>query len=394
MHRSDRAPQLRPLAAMPAPRLGILGGGQLAKMTAAAAAQFGCEVVVLERQEDFPAHSLDAHAIIGDWDAPADLLKLAPLVDVVTLENEFVCTEALSILARQEFPVWPSVATMRLVQDKFVQKTAFAMAGLPLPRFAEAPTREAVRQFGFPCVLKARRNGYDGKGNATVQSAPALEAAWTQLDGDRNALYVEEFCPFVRELAIIMTRGQDGQVARYPVVETVNREHICHVVKVPAEVPARVAAQAADIAERAIAAVNGVGSFGMELFLMADGALRINEIAPRVHNTGHYTIEACACSQFENHVRAVLGWPLGPTDMRAPAAAMVNLLGYGNGPGTPRGLQPALRVPGAHVHVYGKTVSKRGRKMGHVTALGATVEQALATAQQAADCIRFGGGQG
>jgi 5-(carboxyamino)imidazole ribonucleotide synthase len=391
MHRSDHAPQLRPLAAMPAPRLGILGGGQLAKMTASAAAKFGCEVVVLERQEDFPAHSLDAHAIIGDWDNPSDLLKLAPLVDVVTLENEFVCTEALSVLDAQKFVVWPSVHTMRLVQDKFLQKTTFAMAGLPLPRFAEAATKESVRQFGFPCVLKKCRNGYDGKGNATVRTEADLDAAWAALGGDNNALYVEEFCPFERELAIIITRGQDGKSVRYPVVETVNREHICHVVTAPAGVSASITAEAAAIAEQAIAAVGGVGSYGMEMFLMADGSLRINEIAPRVHNTGHYTIEACVCSQFENHVRAVLGWPLGSTEMIAPAAAMVNLLGYGDGSGEPIGLQAALRVPGAHAHVYGKTDSKRGRKMGHVTALGATVAEALVTAQRAADMIRFGG---
>jgi 5-(carboxyamino)imidazole ribonucleotide synthase len=390
MHRSEHAPQLRPLDAMPAPRLGILGGGQLAKMTAAAAAKFGCEVVVLERQDDFPAHSLDAHAIIGDWDNPDDLLQLAPLVDVVTLENEFVCTEALSVLDVQKFTVWPSVQTMRLVQDKFLQKTTFAMAGLPLARYAETPTKESVRHFGFPCVLKKCRNGYDGKGNATVRSEADLDAAWAQLDGDRNALYAEEYCAFERELSIIITRGQDGQMVRYPVVETVNREHICHVVTAPAQVPELIATEAAAIAARAVESVGGVGSFGMELFLMADGSLRINEMAPRVHNTGHYTIEACACSQFENHVRAVLGWPLGSTEKIAPAAAMVNLLGYGNGSGEPVGLSEALKIAGAHVHVYGKTDSKRGRKMGHVTALGDTVDQALATAQRAADCIRFG----
>jgi 5-(carboxyamino)imidazole ribonucleotide synthase len=371
---------------MPVPRLGIIGGGQLAKMTASAAAKFGCEIVVFERQEDFPAHSLDTHAIIGDWNDPRELLKLAPLVDVVTLENEFVCTEALAVLEQQRFAVWPSAQTMRQVQDKFLQKTVFALAGLPLPRFAEAPTPEAARQFGFPAVLKKRFQSYDGKGNATVRAAADLPAAWAKLDGDRNALYVEEFCPFHRELAIIVTRGQDGSVARYPVVETVNRDHICHVTKGPVHAPA-----AADIAERAITAIGGVGSFGMEMFEMADGRLLVNEIAPRVHNTGHYTIEACACSQFENHVRAVLGWPLGSPAMVAPAAAMVNLLGFGEGDGTPVGLAEALRVPGAHIHVYGKTRSSRGRKMGHVTALGATPDAAHATAQRAADCIRFGG---
>jgi 5-(carboxyamino)imidazole ribonucleotide synthase len=213
-----------------------------------------------------------------------------------------------------------------------------------------------------------------------------LPAAWAQLNGDGEPLYVEELCPFVRELAIIITRGVDGQVVRYPVMETINREHICHVVRGPFAHP-----DVAGMAEAAVTAMGGVGSFGLEFFELADGRVLLNEIAPRVHNTGHYTIEACVCSQFENHVRAVLGWPLGSPDMVAPAAAMVNLLGYGDGPGTPVGLTEALRVPGAHVHVYGKTRSARGRKMGHVTALGRNPEEAAAVAQQAADCIRFGG---
>lgn len=373
------------------PRLGILGGGQLAKLTAAAAAQFGCEVVVVERQEDFPAHSVDTHAIIGDWNDPAVLLQLAPLVDVVMLESEFVDINALTVLADNQHELWPTVATLALVQDKHRQKQAFAEAGLPVPRFAEAPTPESVLRFGLPAVLKKRRNSYDGKGNATVRTAEDLPGAWAALGGSTQGLYVEAFCDFVMELAIIVTRGQDGVVVRYPVVETINRDHICHVVKAPAAVPVETARMAAELAERAVAAIGGVGSFGMELFLGADGQLLVNEIAPRVHNTGHYTIEGCFTSQFENHVRAVLGWPLGSTAMVAPAAAMVNLLGYGDGPGVPHGLAEALRVDGAHVHVYGKTRSARGRKMGHVTALGATSEAAYQRAQRAADCIRFGG---
>jgi 5-(carboxyamino)imidazole ribonucleotide synthase len=177
----------------------------------------------------------------------------------------------------------------------------------------------------------------------------------------------------------------------YPLVETIQRDHICHVVKSPATVPSEVAARAADIAQRAVSAVSGVGSVGIEMFLTADGNILINEMAPRVHNSGHYTIEACACSQFENHVRAVLGWPLGSTAMRTPAAVMVNLLGAAKGTGQPRGIEAALQIPGAHIHVYGKTTSSPGRKMGHITALGDTIDQALERAQRAAAAIRFGG---
>ena len=375
--------------------LGIIGGGQLAKMTAQAAAQFGCEVVILERQADFPAGSLATRTLIGDWDEPDSLLELAALVDVITLENEFVDAAALAVLEQQGHTLWPSSTTMRLIQDKLLQKQTLAEAGLPVPRMRAmeriADVAATAAEWGFPFLLKARRNAYDGKGNATLRSVTDIEAAWDKLGGHRgNPLFAEQFCPFTRELAVIVTRGVSGEVTTYPVVETVQHNHVCQIVRAPAPVAPEIAERAAELARRAVAAVEAVGSFGVEMFLLGDGQILVNELAPRVHNSGHYTIEACACSQFENHVRAVLGWPLGSPALRAPAAVMVNLLANGDGPGTPQGLAEALRVDGAHVHIYGKARSSPGRKMGHVTALGATPEEALAVAQRAADCIRFG----
>ena len=384
-----------PSEARAAITLGIIGGGQLAKMMAQAAAQFGCEVVILERQADFPASSLATGTLIGDWDKPESLLELASLVDVVTLENEFVDAAALAVLEQRGHKLWPSAATMRLIQDKFVQKQTLASAGLPVPRMRAVERIEDVAliaaEWGFPLLLKARRNAYDGKGNATLRSITDIETAWNKLGGHTgNPLFAEQFCPFTNELAVIITRGVHGEVITYPVVETVQRDHICHVVLAPAPVTPEIAGRAAELARRAVAAVAAVGSFGVEMFLLDDGQILVNELAPRVHNSGHYTIEACACSQFENHVRAVLGWPLGSPAMRAPAAVMVNLLASADGPGTPQGLADALRVDDAHIHIYGKTRSRKGRKMGHVTALGATPEEALVVAQRAADCIRFG----
>lgn len=378
------------------PRLGIIGGGQLAKMTALAGLQLGCDVIVLERNNYSPAANLASHSLVGDWDQPEALLKLASQVDVVTLENEFVDAGSLGALEEAGYPLYPTARSIALVQDKLVQKQTLAAAGLPVPRFAAVADVGAVAQaaatFGWPLLLKARRNAYDGKGNATVRSAAEAPAAWHRLGGDRGReLYVEEFCPFIAELAVIVTRGRDGASVSYPVVETVQHNHVCHVVKAPAPVPAEVAACAADVARRAVAAVGAVGSFGVEMFLTRTGDIVVNELAPRVHNSGHYTIEACLCSQFENHVRAVLGWPLGATAMVAPAAVMVNLLGTAKAAGAPRGLEQALAVPGAHVHIYGKAMSGAGRKMGHVTALGATLDEALETAQRAARHVQFGG---
>jgi 5-(carboxyamino)imidazole ribonucleotide synthase len=387
----DHLPDRRPKAAC---TLGIIGGGQLAKMLAQSASQFGCHVAILERNHHSPAANFATQTVIGDWDNPESLLGLGSRVDVVTLENEFVDADSLAALEQFGHPLWPSSATVRVVQDKLFQKRALAEAGLPVPRFLPASDKASVaaagNKLGWPLLLKKRRNGYDGKGNYTLRSAADIDQGWAQLGGDAHLLFIEEFCPFVLELAMMIARGRNGETACYPVVETVQRNHICHVVKAPASVPADTADRAADIARRAVETVGCVGAMGVEMFYTKDGAILINELAPRVHNSGHYTIEACVCSQFENHVRAVLGWPLGSPALRAPAAAMVNLLGAGKGSGAPHGLAEALAVPGAHPHVYGKSVSAPGRKMGHVTALGQTVEEALATAQRAANLIRFG----
>lgn len=376
-------------------RLGVVGGGQLAKMTAMAGLQLGCDVVVLERNNYSPAANLASHSVVGDWDDPEALLRLASMVDTVTLENEFVDAGALATLEECGHPVYPTPTTLRLSQDKFIQKKTVAAAGVSVPGFREIADRseilEAAAEYGWPLVLKARRNGYDGKGNATLRGDGDIATAWARLGGGTAPLYVEAYCPFVKELATIITRGLNGATATYPLVESIQEDHICHVVKAPARVSPEIERRALDMAMRAVTAVGGIGSFGVEMFLLEDGDVAFNELAPRVHNSGHYTIEACACSQFENHVRAVMGWPLGSTRLLAPAAAMVNLLGHARGAGRPAGLERALAVPGAHVHIYGKAMAGAGRKMGHVTALGDSIEEALAMAQDAAAMIRFGG---
>lgn len=379
------------------PRLGIVGGGQLAKMTTLAALRLGCDVIVLERDSDGPAAQMATHLLVGDWNEPAWLLELASMADVVSIENEFLDPKALEELEKAGHELLPSTTCLRRVQDKMIQKQILKEAGLSVPDFTAVGSPDELADFGndhgWPVVLKARRFGYDGKGNATVRSADEVAQAWEALRGDKNPLYVESFCPFEMELATIVTRARNGDVAQYPVVETIQKDHICHVVRAPAQVSSEVSAEVERLGRKAVEAVDGLGSFGIEMFLAADGKVLINELAPRVHNSGHYSIEACTCSQFENHVRAVMGWPLGSTDLVAPAAVMVNLLGAGKGPGAPEGLDKALAISGAHVHVYGKTLSKPGRKMGHITALGSSVVEAEQTAKEAAALIQFGADQ-
>ncbi len=375
-------------------RIGIVGGGQLAKMTALSALEFGCDIHILERKPEGPAMNLAGKTFIGDWDNPDDLLKLAEHADVITLENEFVDANSLSELEKAGHTLFPTSKSIGLVQDKYIQKQTLLEAGLPLIPFRIIESREEIievaKELNWPLVIKTRRNGYDGKGNATINDENEIDAAWDKLDGDNRTIYAEAFCPFVSELAIIITTSRNGEVATYPLVESVQRDHICHIVRAPAHVSNSITENAIDIAQRAVIAIGAIGSFGVEMFLTKDGEVIINELAPRVHNSGHYTIEACECSQFENHVRAVLGWPLGSTKMVKPAAVMVNLLGQDHGSGQPAGLDEALAMPGVHVHIYGKELSMPGRKMGHVTALGETIPEAEKAAQAAANILYFG----
>lgn len=375
-------------------RIAIVGGGQLAKMTALSALQLGCDVLVLERKSEGPAINLASHSFVGDWNNPDDLINLAEHADVVTLENEFVDANSLSELEKAGHLLFPTAKSISLVQDKFIQKQTLQEAGLPLAPFRTIESRadiiDVAKEFNWPLVIKTRKNGYDGKGNATVNDESEIDVAWDKLDGDKQTLYVEAFCPFASELAIIITTGKNGEVAAYPLVESVQRDHICHIVRAPAPVADEITAKATDIARRAVAAIGAIGSFGVEMFLTKDNDVIINELAPRVHNSGHYTIEACECSQFENHVRAVLGWPLGSSKMIKPAAVMVNLLGQGHGSGHPTGFNDALAIAGVHVHVYGKELSMPARKMGHVTALGETLSEAEQAAKTAANVLMFG----
>jgi 5-(carboxyamino)imidazole ribonucleotide synthase len=372
-------------------KLGILGGGQLAQMLTQAAISLGIETAIFERTPDSPAARLTQHQIAGQWDDETVLSAFAALCDSVTLENEFVDASVLRRLEAMGLPVYPTSETLALIQDKLIQKQTMQAAGLPMPRFQAVESPEDVRRlafnFGYPLVLKARRDGYDGYGNATLRSADDIDAAWGKLSKGGRALYVEGFVLFTHELAVMVVRGQDGEARTYPVVETVQENHICHVVRAPAQVAPQISQMAAAIAQQAVEAINGVGIFGVELFLLEDGFVLYNEIAPRPHNSGHYTIEGCVTSQFENHIRAVLGWPLGDTNLVAPAAVMVNILGRRNGVTNGDAAKAALSVPGAHVHLYGKRDVRVGRKLGHVTVMGDTVEECEILARRAAEGV-------
>jgi 5-(carboxyamino)imidazole ribonucleotide synthase len=377
--------------------LGILGGGQLGRMTLQAASTLGIDVVIAERFPDSPAARLTSQSLVFDhgWDDAQQLERLAQLASVVTLESEFVDWRVLEQLQQRGTRVLPSPACVGVVQDKLLQKQALAWAEVPVPMFREvrdpAGLIAAAEELGWPLMLKARRDGYDGRGNVVVYDASQAEWACRQLGWPDRALYAEAYLRFERELAALVVRGSDGSVAQYPIVETRQdpQLHICREVLAPASIPADVAERAARIARGAVEAVGGIGAFGVELFLLPGREVCINELAPRPHNSAHYSIEACWTSQFTNHVRAVLELPLGDPSLKEPAAAMVNLLGSSTTPLQAADLHAALAEPRTFVHVYGKADNRPGRKMGHVTAIADTVDEALARAKTAASRIRL-----
>lgn len=372
--------------------IGILGGGQLAKMLAQSAYQLGLRVAIIENGEDSPAGGMTKAEYSAGWNSPDQLEEFIESSDIVTLENEFINPDVLEKIAERRL-VFPSAATVRLVQDKFIQKQTMHKAGIPLPHFESLQSAEEAQAFGesygFPFVLKTRTLGYDGYGNATIRKPEEALWGWKRFRHveQPRELMAEEFVPFTKELAVIIARNRRGETAVYPCVETVQKNHICHSVTAPAEVDKVVQQRAQKIALAAVEAIDGVGVFGVEMFLRNDGEILFNEIAPRPHNSGHYTIEGCYTSQFENCIRAVCNLPLGSPDLVAPAAAMVNLLGVRNGQGVPDSVVDFFRNGRAKLHLYGKKDSRVGRKMGHVTALGSSPEEALDTATKAADDI-------
>ncbi|MDX1547972.1 MAG: 5-(carboxyamino)imidazole ribonucleotide synthase [Rhodothermales bacterium] len=373
------------------PTLGILGGGQLGRMTAMAALRMGVGVRFLAPKPAGPMADFGTQTV-ADWTDPAVLRAFAEGCAAVTVESEWAPADRLADVLPEGTALRPQPETLLRIRHKGVQKKTLHAAALPVPDFAPSATLDdalgAAHHFGYPVLLKQYEGSYDGYGNATVHSPDELRAAWPDLAAS-DGLLVEAFVPFVRELAVLVARRPGGESATYPVVYTEQRDHRCHAVVVPAGIAPDVEAEAQRVARAAVEAVGGLGITGVELFELEDGRVLVNELAPRPHNTGHYTIEACHTSQFENHVRAVLDLPLGSPALRVPAAAMVNILGHRAGTPQARGYAEALAVEGAAVHLYGKHEVRPRRKMGHVTVTAADPAAARRRAEHAAGLIRL-----
>jgi 5-(carboxyamino)imidazole ribonucleotide synthase len=354
---SASAPVLEPEAT-----IGILGGGQLGRLLALAAARLGFRCHVFAPSPDSPAFDVVHRVTCADYTDTEALDRFAADVDVVTYEFENVPAETAAFLAAR-VPVLPDPAILATTQDRLAEKNFVTSLGIQTAAFAEvsspAALKAAVERIGRPAVLKTRRFGYDGKGQVTIKNGADPEAAWREAGAQPCIL--EAFIPFQREVSVVAARGHAGAVECFDVTENEHRDHILKTSRVPAALSQQGAVQARRIAELIAEKFGYVGVFAVEMFVLREGELLVNEIAPRVHNSGHWTLDGASVSQFEQHIRAVAGWPLAKP-VRRGRVEMTNLIGR-----EVEDYRRYLNVPGVAVHLYGKTVIRPGRKMGHVT---------------------------
>ena len=382
---------------VPGPTLGVVGGGQLGRMLAEAAAPLGVEVIVLDPTPDCPAAPVARDQIVGDFDDPEAIGRLAKRTDALTYEIELADPDHLASASDDAgVPVQPAPETLRTIQDKFAEKEMLSAADIPVPAYRRvdsvADLEAAVEEFGA-VMLKARHGGYDGRGNVPVHSVEEAEDAIREVGSvdDPDAL-AETFVDFEREVSVIGVQGDD-EVRTFPVGENVHEEEILRETVVPARTSDAVAERAQTVAREVLDALDGRGVFGIELFETPAGDILVNEIAPRPHNSGHWSIEGAVTSQFEQHARAVLGWPLGSTRQRAPTVS-ANVLGTVDEtrPAELAGVERLLEREATHLHWYGKEHVRPLRKMGHVTATaedGGDVTDLLESTRELRDSLTF-----
>lgn len=348
-------------------KVGVIGGGQLAWMMAQEAPAENIDLWVQTPSQTDSAVSLAKGVVYGEVASAAATAKLAQHCDVITFENEFVDLPQLEKLADKGVCFYPRLSSLAPLLDKYDQRCFFLEQGLPVPHFSAYNHDDDFASFSFPLVLKARRHGYDGQGTVIVKSPTELKESLIKFHD--TPLLIEEFVPFERELAVVIARGLTGEVKIYPTVETYQDNQICRWVIAPTQLTPSQVNHIQTIATKLVDSLDYVGVLAIELFLTKAGNVLINEIAPRTHNSGHYTLDACQTSQFALQLQAITGQKLGSVDLKSNGAVMVNLLGYESSSSDYSAQRKAIAELGAYVHWYEKTESRVGRKLGHVTAL-------------------------
>ncbi len=372
---------------LPGATIGVMGGGQLGRMFAIAARRMGYRVHTFSPEENGPAAQLSDRATVASYADEGAVAQFAREIDLLTFEFENIPAATIEWARREQQIVRPDGDVLLTAQNRLREKEFLAKAGFPVAPFRRVASvtdlTTAMEMLGSSAILKGAAFGYDGKGQQRLNPGDDLAAVWTAREDEECVL--ERVINFEKEISVIVARGPDGATAVFPVCENIHRNHILDLTMAPARIEDRVALAARELACAVAVSFNLVGLLAVEMFLKSDGELIINELAPRPHNSGHWTIEGCATSQFEQHVRAVCGLPLGATELLRPSA-MVNLLGDVWRDGEPD-WPAALGEPNVHLHLYGKHQPRPGRKMGHLTALHETIEEAVASALRARDLL-------
>jgi 5-(carboxyamino)imidazole ribonucleotide synthase len=380
------------------PRIGIVGGGQLGKMLAMDAKRLGLKVNILDPSYDCPASSIADEHIVAGFNDRQGIMRLAEMSHVLTYEIELVDADVLKELEDKGYKVRHPSYVVKVTQDKYMQKFILSKHGIPTARFMLIDGNLSdVSSLGYPLVIKVRKGGYDGRGNIVIRSKEDLESLRLKefirrySSKDNIGFYAEEYVNFVKEISVIVARAYDGSSVAYPVAENIHDDGILDTSIVPARIDEHTYNKAREIARDVIDAFNGIGVFGVEMFLTSDGSIMVNEIAPRVHNSGHYTIEACNVSQFEEHIRAIMDMPLVGPRMICNSAVMVNILGNDavNGKYALSNIDALLSIDGLRLHIYGKSTNKGRRKLGHMTILSNSREDAIAKAMYARSLLKI-----
>ena len=368
-------------------RLGIIGGGQLGMMITEAAknlSEYISEITVLDPTENCPAARVGAKQIVGDFKDELAILKLAEQSDIITYEIESGNTDVLSKLKAK---IEPSPSTLGIIQDKFLQKTFLSENELPVLQFYEIRSldelHEKIKELGFPVLLKSRRDAYDGRGNFKITSSDEIEKAYHHFDG--KSLMVEKFVNFKMEVSVIAARNTKGDIVTYPLVENIHENNILKMTIAPARVSDDLISKAGNIAKKTMEVLKGAGVFGIEMFIDQDNKIIINEIAPRVHNSGHHTLQSCKTSQFEQHIRAILGLKLGSTDL-IHKTVMCNILGPDGFEGKYKPIE--LEKDGVYLKMYRKDISKPQRKIGHFNVVDMSDSKDMSELLKMADEIK------
>lgn len=375
-------------------KIGIIGGGQLGKMMILDAKRLGFYVITLDPTLNCPSHSISDEHIVADFDDEAAIRLLADKSDVITYEFEHIGVNALKKIEIEGHVVYPTATSLEIIQNKFTQKSVLLEKKINVPEFDKVNSVEDIvavgKRFGYPMMLKSCTGGYDGKGNAVIQDESCVLEAYQILGGEKSSLMIEKFVPFLLEVSVLACRGINGEIVVYPVGQNTHVDSILDQTIVPAPISESCAKKAMTLAHDVMEVFDGVGMFCVEMFITREDEIFINEVAPRPHNSGHYTIEGCLTSQFEQHIRAITGLPFGDVTLRCPTV-MRNLLGEVGQEGNTlvTGIEEAYQFPNVKVHLYGKDEVKSKRKMGHLTVCAPSIKEALLTAEHAKNCIKI-----